>query len=1037
MSFKIRQKLLLSFSLVSVFVLLVGASGLWLTNSVSDTANELINHQMKDEEAASKAALEAGNIIIYTQQYNANYQGLEQIHNNINEAHTKFLAQMGRIKNPAFTDLNERTVTAHKALKEASDTVISAHDNRLKYEFDFNNKHQDLKSFAFGLNNDLTHWVKQLADAAKFGAKFTGNTDLAKSPYEKWVTTFKTDDKKLGKLLKKFRKFNKKLMKLGKQVDDAAADKKKSYYERAKARTVYKAQNALLKIQLYASKKVDEPVVSERNAMVRSIQASNNISSELDILKSIIKKQVDTASHGMQKTQSSALTIIVSIAVIGVLASLTLGLIIATKISKPVQQLSETMAYVTNSGDFDKRTQINGSDEIADAGAQFNQLLSVLQSSLQGTSKVMAGFSHGDFSERITQPLNGDLDTLKNHVNSTADVMAETMGNISQVLNKVSQGRFSDRVTIAAEGDFLTLKNDLNHSLDNQQQALNSITTVMISASKGDLSGRVTESMSGDLNDLKSVVNQSLEGIDSAVSEINQVMSKVSQGQFSQTIEVELAGDLNMLKQSVNHSIGQVNVAVTEINQVMNNAAHGDFTQRVAAKLPGDLGKLKSSVNQNASNLDLAIKEINTVMADVSMGQFSSRVELPLKGDLDALKTNLNHSMDTLQQAFKEIIAVMQTNEIGEFDDRVEVELSGDLSILKNAVNVTSQRIEDAITDINKVMSAVREGDFSLRVEAPLKGDLAKLKENVNISLNSLQHAITEIHEASDSLEQGELNNHIEGQYEGVIAALSTSHNSAIDRLNSTICSVSDAAGTVHNGSREIAQGVSSLSTRSETQTASLEEILSNLTSIKDGMAQNTQSSNTANELSQIAFDSAQRGGELSAQAKQAMTSITESSEKIRDITSLIDEIAFQTNLLALNAAVEAARAGEQGRGFAVVAKEVRTLAIRSSEASKEINTLISESGIIVHEGAQFVTRSADSLEDIVDAVDRVRTLMGEMSLTIDEQYSGIRAVNSSVEILEEQNQQNSALAEEIASSSHTLETEAKRMSDQVGFFKV
>lgn len=107
------------------------------------------------------------------------------------------------------------------------------------------------------------------------------------------------------------------------------------------------------------------------------------------------------------------------------------------------------------------------------------------------------------------------------------------------------------------------------------------------------------------------------------------------------------------------------------------------------------------------------------------------------------------------------------------------------------------------------------------------------------------------------------------------------------------------------------------------------------------------------------------------------MQDIAGSSQKIADITGVIDGITFQTNILALNAAVEAARAGEQGRGFAVVAGEGRNLAQCSAQAAKEIKTLIDDLVSRVEEGSVLVESAGETMQEIVTAVTRVTDIMG------------------------------------------------------------
>jgi methyl-accepting chemotaxis protein len=261
--------------------------------------------------------------------------------------------------------------------------------------------------------------------------------------------------------------------------------------------------------------------------------------------------------------------------------------------------------------------------------------------------------------------------------------------------------------------------------------------------------------------------------------------------------------------------------------------------------------------------------------------------------------------------------------------------------------------------------------------------------------------------------------------------------NVAIAQLEETIQAIAASTREVAGTAVEISGSTTSLSQRTEEQAASLEQTSASMEQISATVRKNADSARQASQFAATTREVADRSGAVVAQAVSAMARIEESSHKIGDIISVIDEIARQTNLLALNAAVEAARAGEAGRGFAVVASEVRSLAQRSSQAAKDIANLITSSSGQVQEGVDLVNKAGASLTEIVDSIKRVADIISDIAAASAEQSTGLEQVNAALSQMDGATQQNSALVEENAAAAKALEQQSRAMDDRVSAFRL
>jgi methyl-accepting chemotaxis protein len=255
--------------------------------------------------------------------------------------------------------------------------------------------------------------------------------------------------------------------------------------------------------------------------------------------------------------------------------------------------------------------------------------------------------------------------------------------------------------------------------------------------------------------------------------------------------------------------------------------------------------------------------------------------------------------------------------------------------------------------------------------------------------------------------------------------------------LEQTVRQVTRSSDSIAAATRQIAAGNNDLSQRTEEQAASLQETAASMEQLTATVRQNSDNAHTAQALTESAHSVTARGAQVVSDVVTTMTEIDRSSQKIADITGVIEGIAFQTNILALNAAVEAARAGDHGRGFAVVASEVRSLAQRAGTAAKEIKTLIDDSVERVASGSQLVNVAGETMQEISESITRVATIMRDIANASDEQRDGIEQVGLAVSQMDQVSQQNAALVEEAAAAAASLDDQATRLRDAVSIFRL
>ncbi|GEN26426.1 methyl-accepting chemotaxis protein [Halovibrio variabilis] len=303
----------------------------------------------------------------------------------------------------------------------------------------------------------------------------------------------------------------------------------------------------------------------------------------------------------------------------------------------------------------------------------------------------------------------------------------------------------------------------------------------------------------------------------------------------------------------------------------------------------------------------------------------------------------------------------------------------------------------------------------------------------VRRTVSPIKRTATAMHDIAQG--RGDLTQRLAIESRDEIGDLALQFNAFVARMQETLRDVRRSTLSVHQAAGEISQSSEELATRTEQAAANLQQTSASMEEITSTVNHSADNAQQANTLVLSTADVAREGETAMGQVETTMQDINDSASRISDIITMIDAIAFQTNILALNASVEAARAGEHGRGFAVVAQEVRILASRSSDASKEIRALIDTSVQHTESGAKLVRNAGDTMREIVSSVAKVTDVIGEITAGAKEQSSGIGQINTAVAEMDTMTQQNAAMVEESTTAAANMRRHAEQLNELISSF--
>ena len=418
--------------------------------------------------------------------------------------------------------------------------------------------------------------------------------------------------------------------------------------------------------------------------------------------------------------------------------------------------------------------------------------------------------------------------------------------------------------------------------------------------------------------------------------------------------------------------------------------------------------------------------------ADARFAEFTSIEVPPTAVRAPLIATIDRYYPQMINDAFRSDLAAANYSGLVRHRERFNEEFSA----LTDAIRAFNTRAQALAAE--NIAHAEQSHTVTLIVSGVLIALALLLSLGVQLGINRiivrpLQRAV----ELCEHIAKGDLTSQIESRGKNEIGRLYSAMHDMQGKLQTMVGTLSQSSTAVAASSRQIAGGSQDLASRTEQQAAALQQTAASMDEISSIVRQNADTAAQAERLTQDASRKAAHGKQESEQTSVLMRELEASSQKVNEIIQVIDSIAFQTNILALNASVEAARAGEHGRGFAVVASEVRSLATKTSNSSKEIRTMIEDIASRIAQGADQALKNGESMDDINQAIVRVNDMMQELALAAKEQESGISQISTAIAEMDSATQENVSLVEETSTASASLQDEASRLADLVAAFRL